>query len=105
MSFFMTMGRLFGGHRPGMMVGGLFLLLAGAFDIYAGTMVRRAAPNGRTLAIIVCVLAMFSFPFGTALGVYGLWFMFSDMGRTLYAGLTDSPIDFDRPQPPPNSWA
>ncbi|MBV9216085.1 MAG: hypothetical protein JO053_07910 [Acidobacteria bacterium] len=105
LSFFMTVGRLFGGHRPGMMFGGLFLLLAGVFDVYAGTMIRRVSANGRTLGIIVCILALFSFPFGTALGIYGLWFLFSDGGKSLYQGTGIGPIDFDRPQPPPNSWA
>ncbi|MBV9241061.1 MAG: hypothetical protein JO314_03545 [Acidobacteria bacterium] len=89
----------------GAVVGGMVMVMAGLFDIYTGTKVRQIAPIGRTLGIIVCVMALFSFPLGTALGIYGLWFFLSDAGRELYSGPGDAPVDFDRPQPPPNSWA
>lgn len=59
--------------------------------------------NGKTWAkvwtIIACCLAILSFPLGTALGVYGLWFILGDQGKSY----------FDNPNgsfntPPPNSW-
>lgn len=39
---------------------------------------RRGA---RLWGIIASIVLLISFPFGTALGVYGLWFFFSDQGR------------------------
>ena len=89
----------------GGIVGGIIMIAIGLFDLYTGTKIRRQAPIGRTLGIIVCILSLFSFPLGTALGVYGLWFLFSDMGKALYLGQGLAPAQFDRPQPPPNSWA
>lgn len=32
---------------------------------------------GRILSIVVCALSLFNVPFGTALGVYGLWVLLS----------------------------
>src|SRR5215210_4319414 len=44
------------------LVGGLFLVLAGLFDLYTGTRIRRVAPIGRTLGIIASALMLLSFP-------------------------------------------
>lgn len=89
----------------GGVIGGIFMVAIGLFELYVSTKIRKVAPVGRTLGIVVCILALFSFPLGTALGVYGLWFLFSDQGRALYGAPGAPPIDFDRPTPPPNSWA
>lgn len=82
---------------------GLVMLAIALFDIFTGTRVRRMAPIGRTLGIIVSIMSLFSFPLGTALGVYGLWFFFGDMGKSLYLGGPAVPAASFNP-PPPGNW-
>jgi small-conductance mechanosensitive channel len=73
-----------------------------ALYLYTGFKIRKQQSIGRTLGIIVSVLSLFSFPLGTALGIYGLWFLLGDMGKELYLG---QPTGFaTSPPPPPNSW-
>ena len=81
---------------------GLFLIAIAIFDLFAGSRVRKVAPVGRVLGIIVCIMSLFSFPLGTALGIYGLWFFFGDLGKSLYLG-SEAPAGACDP-PPPNSW-
>jgi hypothetical protein len=47
------------------------LMAALAFVAGFGLLNRR--PWGRMLTIVLAVLALFKFPFGTALGIYTLW--------------------------------
>ena len=42
-----------------------------AFLVAFGLMTRQ--PWGRVLAIVIAILSLFKFPFGTALGIYTLW--------------------------------
>ncbi len=42
------------------------------------------APWARSLAVAVCVLGLLNFPFGTALGIYGLWVLLSAPGQEHY---------------------
>ena len=41
---------------------------------------------GRILAIILAILHLFSFPIGTALGVYALWVLLSAESQPLFEG-------------------
>ena len=82
------------------LVVGIVLLCIAALVIFTGVKVRRQAPIGRTLGIVMSILSLLSFPLGTALGIYGLWFLFGDMGRELYGG----PAGTGYSAPPPNSW-
>ena len=90
-----------------MMIFGIFIgLIIGAigiFDLFTGMKVRKGAAIGRILGIIVSIMSLFSFPLGTALGIYGLWFFFGDMGKALYLGGSEAPASYN-PPPPPNSW-
>src|SRR5665213_1702096 len=64
---------------PGIFVGiwmSLVLLLTVPYMI-AGVGLWRLRPWARTLSTIVMTLGMLSFPFGTLLGVYGLWLLAS----------------------------
>jgi hypothetical protein len=81
-------------------IGVIMLLFAGLY-LFAGLKIRKEQKIGRTLGIIGSILALFSFPLGTALGVYGLWFLFGD-GRALYEG-GQAGANYT-PPPPPNSW-
>ena len=80
------------------LVGGaiaLFLLLLSVPSIVAGIGLLNFKPWSRTLAIVVSALHLLSIPFGTALGIYGLWVLFSQ----------DSLRFFARPQSPDPSTA
>lgn len=81
---------------------GLIIIAVAAFVLFTGLKIRKQAPIGRTLGIIASVLTLFNFPIGTALGVYGLWFLLGDLGRGLYSGVSPGP-GYSAP-PPPNSW-
>jgi hypothetical protein len=62
------------------LVGGaisLFLLLLSVPSIVAGIGLLKFKPWSRILAIVVSAFHLLSIPFGTALGIYGLWVLFS----------------------------
>jgi len=87
-------------------VAGLVVIAFGALDFFTGTRIRAISPIGRTLGIVLSILMILSFPLGTALGIYGLWFLFGDMGKSLYLGSEAPAGNYNPPQqPPPNSWA
>jgi len=67
--------------------------------VIAGLGLRKEKTSVKIWAIIACILACLHLPLGTALGVYGLWFIFSDEGKRYFG---DS-RNFN--QPPPNNWA
>ena len=109
-SIFMASGRT----EQDQMMGGLFLVLGiaigivllvlAAFTLFTANKVRKVQSIGRTLGIVICILSLFNFPLGTALGVYGLWFFFGDLGKGLYESAADNYSPNYTPPPPPNSW-
>jgi hypothetical protein len=85
---------------------GSFLLFS-IPKIIAGYGLRKEKSWARIWAIIASIMACMSFPVGTALGVFGLVFLFGDAGRQYF----DSPEYGRLPAtagmkvtPPPNSW-
>jgi hypothetical protein len=109
-SIFMASGRT----EQDQMMGGLFvvlgiavglvLLVFAAFTLFTANKVRKVQAIGRTLGIVISILSLFSFPLGTALGVYGLWFFFGDLGKALYGSPVENYSPNYSPPPPPNSW-
>lgn len=86
-----------------MVVGVIVAVIIGIFSIFylfAGWKIYKEAPSGRTLGIVASILCVMNFPLGTALGIYGLWFLFGDMGKAFYEGGAFG----QSPPPPPNSW-
>ena len=81
-------------------VAGVFVLIFAALFLLTGWKLLKEQAIGRTLAIIASILSLLSFPLGTALGVYGLWFLFGEQGKQFYAGYRG---DLN-PPPPPNNW-
>jgi len=64
-------------------IGGLFFILAtGGLLVGWGLLQRK--PWGRFLAIVLGILSLIHPPFGTALGIYTLWVLLPDLGRTEY---------------------
>ena len=84
-------GTASGGHTGGfLLAGGFVTVLLGA--IFAATLVGVAvgfgllnrAPWARTGSIVIGILHLPSFPFGTAVGVYTLWVMFNPETEALF---------------------
>ena len=76
--------------------------------LIAGYGLRNEKSWARVWAIIACCMAVMSPPLGTALGVYGLIFLFGDDGKRYFEGPeygripVGSNANFAPPQP--NSW-
>lgn len=71
-------------------------------QIIAGLKLVREKPGARTWGIVGSIISCLSFPLGTAVGVYGLWFLFGEEGKRFYLGGAQ-PVHQDQ-APPPNSW-
>jgi hypothetical protein len=52
--------------------------------IIAGIGLLSYQPWSRILTIVLSILDLVSFPFGTALGIYGLWILFTPDGVRLF---------------------
>jgi hypothetical protein len=61
-----------------------FLIAYAAAKMAAGLGLLDYAPWARSLAVAVLVLGLLNFPFGTALGIYGLWVLLSAPGQDHY---------------------
>jgi hypothetical protein len=68
-------------------IGGIIfvvLLIIGLPQILAGWGLLNYKPWARILTIVLSVLHLFSFPLGTALGVYGLWVLLKPETEALF---------------------
>lgn len=74
--------------------------------VVAGYGLRKGKSWARVWAIIACAMACMSFPLGTAVGVYGLVFIFGDNGKAYFNGpeFGGRFPNANVPPPPPNSW-
>ena len=63
---------------------GIFALLWGGMHTWAAALLRRRSAAGRVLMLALAVINLLILPFGTALGVYGLWVLLTDEGRRLF---------------------
>lgn len=65
---------------------------AGIVGIFGGLMAISGVglltlrPWARILSIVSCALALIHIPFGTILGIYGLWVLFNKETQTLFSG-------------------
>jgi hypothetical protein len=64
---------------------GVFILMLSLPGIIAGAGLLKFRPWARILTIVISALNLVNFPFGTILGVYGLWVMLSNDGARLFA--------------------
>lgn len=104
------------GGRKGeeQMVGAIFIGIIALLVIVAvifalpqfigGYKLFKEKANARTWGIVGSIISCLSFPFGTAAGVYGLWFLFGDMGKQFYLGGGNKPMFPNQAPPPPRSW-
>jgi cytochrome bd-type quinol oxidase subunit 2 len=77
----------------------IILILAGV-NLTAGYKLLKEKAGARTWGIVASVIALAGFPLGTALGVYGLWFLLGEEGKRFYLG--GSQQNMFNPPPPPN---
>lgn len=81
----------------------IFLVINVVFTLpsfVAGYAMLKRKRWARTASIVAAVMDGMSFPLGTALCIYTLWFIFSDQGRLLYDNMR--PASALAPSPP---WA
>ena len=64
---------------------GAFILILSLPGIIAGIGLLKFRPWARILTIVLSALNLMNFPFGTIIGIYGLWVMLSDEGSRLFA--------------------
>ena len=82
-----------------------FTVLFSIPKIVAGIGLRKEKPWARTWAIVASIMCCLSFPFGTAIGVFGLVFVFGDDGKRYFAEQQYGQIGGMPLNPPaPNSW-
>ena len=62
----------------------VFLLAVSLPGLMAGIGLLKFKPWARTLAIVLSVLHLLNFPFGTIVGVYGLYVLLSEEGARLF---------------------
>jgi hypothetical protein len=62
----------------------LILLVLSLPSVIAGMGLIRFRPWARMLTIVLSVLHLFNIPFGTALGVYGLWALLAPETELLF---------------------
>ncbi len=55
-------------------------------SLVAGLKMRKGKLSGRTWGIIAAIIALLNIPLGTVLGIYALWFLFSEGGKNFYLG-------------------
>ena len=61
-------------------------ILWGAAHVVVGVPLRRRAPWARMMALMLGSVDLLLLPYGTALGVYGLWVLLSEGGKKLFTG-------------------
>jgi hypothetical protein len=64
----------------------LITILTSLPAIIIGLGLYRLRPWSRIWGIVLSIVSLIAFPFGTALGIYGLWVLFSKDGEKLFAG-------------------
>src|SRR5262249_52981632 len=82
---------------------GLFILCFAGLYLMTGWKLHKMKPSAKVWVTIASCLALLNFPLGTALGIYGLWFVFGDAGKSFYDG-TGPGTATPAPPPPPHGW-
>ena len=79
-------------HESGLLTGNvgrlirLFVLALSLFGLIGGIGLLRFKPWARNLMIVISALDLLSFPFQTALGIYGLWVLLNRETKQLLSG-------------------
>jgi hypothetical protein len=102
------------GREEEQIFGGIFVGLAFVLIIvmipfallygYSGWKLFKGQPHSKVWPIVVSIMCLPGIPLGTALGIYGLWFVFGEEGKLFYDGEISRTANNYAPPPPPNSW-
>ena len=65
---------------------GVLLVAGGATNAWIGSGIRRHRRPARLFGLLLSLLNLFLFPFGTALGLYSFWVLLTDEGRQVFEG-------------------
>lgn len=65
---------------------GLALVVGGAVNAWAGRGLTRHRSAARLAGLLLGLLNLFLFPFGTLLGFYSFWVLLHDDGRRVFEG-------------------
>ncbi len=68
----------------------IFLMVVSIPGIVTGVGLLKMRPWARMLGIVISALNILNFPFGTAVGVYGLWVLLSTETLALFEGMRGS---------------
>jgi hypothetical protein len=66
----------------------VFLLAIGIPGIITGIGLLKFKPWARIVGIVLSAIRLISFPFGTILGIYGLWVLFNKETEAIFSGAT-----------------
>jgi uncharacterized membrane protein len=80
-----------------------FILIFAGINLMAGYKLLKEKAGARTWAIVASIVCLPGIPLGTALGIYGLWFLFGEEGKRFYLGGEQQQNMF-APPPPPQNW-
>ncbi len=80
-----------------------FVLIFAGINLMAGYKLLKEKAGARTWAIVASIVCLPGIPLGTALGIYGLWFLFGEEGKRFYLGGSPQQNMFS-PPPPPQNW-
>ena len=64
---------------------GLLVSILSIPTVVAGVGLQRYRPWARILALVLAVLHIFSFPLGTAVGIYAFWVLLNERTQPLFA--------------------
>jgi hypothetical protein len=77
--------------RLGGTAAALFCLLWAVPGVVVGIGLLKHQPWARILGIVISALSLMHVPFGTALGIYGLWVLFNRDTERLFAAQSPPP--------------
>jgi hypothetical protein len=85
-------------------LGGIIMLIALVISIpgiIVGWGLITYKSWARVLGIILSALHLLNFPFGTAVGIYGLWVLLNDQTRAILEGGAPPAVSYPGPAGPP----
>ena len=70
----------------------LFMLLISLPGLIAGWGLLKFRPWARIVGIVLCAIHLINIPFGTIMGVYGLWVLLNNETERLFIPSTGPPV-------------